>query len=445
MGITGEERRGKAPEVSQKEIVYASTVAFLSWSFSIFNFFLFGNLLPVLAPVFGWTTTDSGVILTVISFGTFLTSLSVGPMADYLGRRTALALTVIGGPLSSGLMAAAGLLSGSLLKAYVVVVRSLSGYGTSVQAVNTTYLNEMYGPERRGFLYSFVQGGFPIGSLLAAAFPLILLPIVGWQNLFLIAAFPILFILAARAWLPESPRFIHLKEIKRAQREGDVARVADLASRFEVNTTMAKQFTYRQLFEHDLRWHTISLMVAFALQWFPTAIFLILATTVLTVGKGVSFTTSLQWLIISNVLVYVGYLILGYLGDRVPRRDLVIAAWLIAGFGFLAVLFLNGATSVLSAYTIAYFFQTGAFAPLFSYMGESFPTRARGTGTALVTAMGPIGALIAFAIFSALTAMNVEIVTTSLYVGGIPAVLSPLALFGAKRIAPRKELEKISV
>ena len=208
---------------------------------------------------------------------------------------------------------------------------------------------------------------------------------------------------------------------------------------------MAKQFTYRQLFEHDLRWHTISLMVAFALQWFPTAIFLILATTVLTVGKGVSFTTSLQWLIISNVLVYVGYLILGYLGDRVPRRDLVIAAWLIAGFGFLAVLFLNGATSVLSAYTIAYFFQTGAFAPLFSYMGESFPTRARGTGTALVTAMGPIGALIAFAIFSALTAMNVEIVTTSLYVGGIPAVLSPLALFGAKRIAPRKELEKISV
>ncbi len=434
-----------AVDLSQRKIVYASIVAFFSWTFSIFNFFMFGNLLPVIAPVFGWSTTDSGLILTAISLGTFLTSLTVGPMADYLGRRTALTLGVIGGALSSGLLSVAGLLAGFPLKVYVVATRSLSGYGTSVQAVNATYLNELYGPKMRGFLYSFVQGGFPIGSLLAAALPLFLLPILGWENLFLVAVFPVFFILVARRWLPESPRFRHLKELREAQRRGDIRRVAELTARFNVNLEMARQLTFKQLFEPDLRWHTLSLMVAFALQWFPTAIFLILATTVLTGGKGVSFVSSLQWLILSDLLVYVSYLIFGYLGDRVPRRDLVIVAWLIGGFGYVAVLFLNGVVPVLSTYTIAYFFQTGAFAPLLSYMGESFPTRTRGTGTAVITAMGPIGAVIAFAIFSTLTAMNIDIITASLYAGGIPALISPLALFGAKRIAPRKELEKISV
>ena len=66
-----------------------------------------------------------------------------GPIVDYLGRRTALVVTTAGAALSSGLAA-------RLRPIYLIVVRSLSGFGYSEQAVNTTYLSEIYGAGRRG-------------------------------------------------------------------------------------------------------------------------------------------------------------------------------------------------------------------------------------------------------------------------------------------------------
>jgi hypothetical protein len=48
--------------------------------------------------------------------------------------------------------------------------------GYAEQTVNATYLNEMYAAandpnlnRRKGFIYSLVQGGWPIGALVAAA------------------------------------------------------------------------------------------------------------------------------------------------------------------------------------------------------------------------------------------------------------------------------------
>ena len=65
----------------------------------------------------------------------------------------------------------------------VILVRSVSGLGYAEQGINGTYLSELYVASddprvvrRRGFLYAFVQGGWPFGALLAAALTAILLP-----------------------------------------------------------------------------------------------------------------------------------------------------------------------------------------------------------------------------------------------------------------------------
>lgn len=430
---------------STRRIVYASIIAFLAWTFSIFNFFIFGYLVPVIAPVFNWSFTDVGIIFTAISLGTILTSLTVGPMTDYLGRRKALALAVLGGALSSGLIPLAAYLNGTFAKVYIIAIRSLSGYAISAQAINATYLNEMYGPKRRGLLYSFVQGGFTVGALLAAASALFLLPLIGWNQLFLIGSLPVFLIILAVGRLPESSRFLHLKGIREAQRRGDEKRVQELRRIYEVDAEKAKKFTYRQLFGPDLRRHTLSLTTAFTLQWFVTAIFQILATTVLSVGKEISLASSFEWLIATNLLSYPSYLLFGYLGDFVPRRDLVIFCWLTSGVGYVSMLFLQGFWPVVLAYTVGYFFQAGAFAPMFSYMAESFPTRTRGTGAIFVSSISQVGAVTAFGMFSAFTASGFSIATAALFAGGIPALLSSLSLLGARRIPPRTELERISV
>jgi predicted MFS family arabinose efflux permease len=149
-------------EITSGQVIYASIVAFLAWMFSVYDFILFGILLPVIAKDFNWSTEFSTLVATWVSVGTFVVAIMVGPIVDYMGRRLALVVTTAGAALSSGLAAL------TFNPIYLIVVRSLSGFGYSEQAVNAAYLSEIYGARRRGFIYSFVQCGWPIGVLFAS-------------------------------------------------------------------------------------------------------------------------------------------------------------------------------------------------------------------------------------------------------------------------------------
>src|SRR5205085_11810470 len=237
--------------VSKGQVLYASIVAFFAWMFSVYDFILFGTLLPLIAKEFGWTTSTSVAIATYVSIGTSLVSLTFGPFADYFGRRNGLVVTVAGAALSSGLAAF------TMSPVYLVIVRSLSGFGYSEQAVNTTYLSEIYGPRRRGFIYSFIQGGWPIGVLFAAAMSSLLLPSVGWRGVFLVSTFPIIVILILRTRLKESPRYEHMVALRRLEAEGRIAEARELGQKYGIDADQSAKFTYVQLFGLDVRKHTI--------------------------------------------------------------------------------------------------------------------------------------------------------------------------------------------
>src|SRR5579884_2433996 len=402
------------PGVSTRQVVYVSIVAFLAWMLSVYDYILFGTLLPLIAKDFGWSTAFSTFVATWVAVGTFFVSLTVGPMTDYLGRRLALVLTTAGAALSSGLAAL------TFNPVYLVVVRALSGFGYSEQAVNTTYLSELYGAERRGFLYSFVQGGCPIGVLFASGVAALLLPVIGWRGTFAVATFPIILIAILATRLPESPRFRAAQRVRRLLREGRTEEARVFGTAHGVDTDKAKHFSYVQLFQADERWHTVWLGLSFLLNWIGIQIFVVLATTVLTQGKHISMENALLFLVLSNALSYVGYIVHGYVGDIIGRRETIAIGWILAGLAYTAMLFwAQGNVPVLIAYMIGLFFIIGPYSALFGYMGESYPTRARGTGAAFINAMGPGGAL--------------------------PVVLSGLTLFGARRIRPGQTLEGIAV
>jgi MFS family permease len=135
---------------------------------------------------------------------------------DRIGRRSGLIFTTVGAALSSGLTAI------SPWAWWLVVVRFISGLGYSEQAVNSTYLNEMYaaaeqGGERvksKGLTYSFIQGGWPVGVLFAAAMTAALLPVTGWREIFAIATFPAIVIAILGRRLKETPQFLRMKEVR---------------------------------------------------------------------------------------------------------------------------------------------------------------------------------------------------------------------------------------
>jgi MFS family permease len=91
-------------------------------------------------------------------------SLLVGWSMDRFGRKIMCQVALVGAAIFTGLTFFVTGFWG------LVVVRALaSGLANSELAISITLVNEELPAERRGFLYSIVQGGWPLGVLLASA------------------------------------------------------------------------------------------------------------------------------------------------------------------------------------------------------------------------------------------------------------------------------------
>jgi MFS family permease len=289
---------------STRELVYPSIIAFLAWVVCVYDYIMFGTLLPKMADDFGWATATSTLIATIVAIGTFFVAIFVGPMIDYVGRKRSLIITTAGTGLSSLLT---GLTPGVFSAPYLSVIRAISGLGYSEQAVNTTYLNELYGNRKsRGFIYAFIQGGWPIGVLLASAFTALLLASVGWRGVFMLATIPALTVAALGLRLKESPRFLAMQRVRQLEKEGRHEEAVEFGRHFDIDVHHVQETTLQQIFEPDIRRHTIFLSLAFLTNWIGIQVFAVLGTTVLTEGKGVSFGSALTVLIISNAAAYIG-------------------------------------------------------------------------------------------------------------------------------------------
>lgn len=426
--------------ISNRTLVYSSVVCFLAWVFSVYDYTLFGALLPVMSDEFGWSTSFATFIVTIVAVGTFFVALAVGPMLDYLGRKPALLICTVGAAISSGLTALA---PATFAGIYMSVVRTFSGLGYSEQAVNATYLNEMYGNHpRRGFIYSLVQGGWPIGVLLGAALSAVLLPSIGWRGTFLVATFPAIVIAILVIKLRESPKFQAMKRVRSLEKSGRHDEAIEFGRSFDIDVHHASESTFKQLFEPDIRKHTIFISLAMLMNWIGIQVFAVLGTTVLTEGKGVEFGSALIVLVISNAAAYIGYLCHGFVGDRIGRRLTIAGGWVISGLAYTLMLFGPDSPGfVLTMYTVGLFFIIGPYAALLFFMGESFPTRVRGTGTSFVNAMGPLGAIAGSALFSLLTGMGVGVTTTAFLAGGIATIVSGLLMLGTRDVKDPHQAE----
>jgi MFS family permease len=429
--------------ISRNELIYSSVIAFLAWVVCVYDFIMFGTLLPKIAESFGWATATSTAIATLVAIGTMVVALLVGPLIDYLGRKKALIITTAGTGVSSLLT---GLTPAALAAPFLTLIRAISGLGYSEQAVNTAYLNEIYGNRRgRGFIYAFIQGGWPIGVLLAAAFTSLLLGTVGWRGVFMLATVPAIIVALLGFRLRESPRFLAMQRIRELEKQNRHADAVEIGRHFDIDVHHVKESTLRQIFEPDIRRHTIFLALAFFTNWIGIQVFAVLGTTVLTEGKGVSFGSALTVLIVSNAAAYIGYLCHGFVGDRIGRRLTIAGGWVISGLAYSLMLF--GPSSegfVLTMYTVGLFFIIGPYAALLFFMGESFPTRIRGTGASFVNAMGPIGAIVGGALLTAfLSVSGNNMVLSAFLAGSVATILSGILMLGTRDVKDPHQAEVV--
>jgi len=411
----------------------ATTIAFFAWLFAVFDYIMFGTLLPQISSSFGWDDATASFISTLVSVTTAVIALAVGPITDRIGRRKGMILTVSGTAVASALSAV------TPSAAYLIGVRSLGGLGLSEQAVNATYLNEIYAvtddeaiKTRRGLIYSLVQGGWPLGVLLASAWVAIFLPTIGWRGCFLLAVFPAVLIALMRRGLRESPQFELELQLRALRKQGRHAEATELARSYGVDERPAAPLA--AIFKGQALRNTLVLGLAWFINWFGIQLFSVLGTTVLTEGKHVSFTNSLVLLIVANAVGYVGYVTHGFLGDRLGRRNVIAFGWIISGILFALMLTVaNGTISVVILYSLGLFFLIGPYAALLFYMGECYDTTCRATGTAFLNALSQPGAIVAGAIVTGMLASGSNWGHAALMVGAVGTFVSGFIMFGARK------------
>src|ERR1035437_5008767 len=89
--VTSAERNDRnttqIPRVTERDVKIATWVCFFAWTFAVYDFVMFGNLLPKLAAELGWTSAKATGINTWVTVGTALVAFGIGPIVDKVGRR----------------------------------------------------------------------------------------------------------------------------------------------------------------------------------------------------------------------------------------------------------------------------------------------------------------------------------------------------------------------
>ena len=437
-------------DVQPKDVRLATWICFFAWTFAVYDFVLFGNLLPQLAEDLGWTGAQSTEVNTWITAGTAIVAFTIGPIVDRIGRRKGILIAVAGAAVASLLTAMVGWVVGlvaGLGLIFLVLVRSLAGLGYAEQAINAAYLNEMFAhntdpakAKRRGLIYSLVQSGWPIGSVLAAGSVYLLFPIGGWQLCFIVAALPSIFIIYAGRWLKESPQFSHRHQIDQMLKDGRVEEAQSLGKKYGIDVS-EKSSPLVSVFRGESLRSTVAIGGAFLLNWLGVLAFSILGTSLLTApdGKGITFNNALVVLIISNASAFAGYLFHGWLGDRIGRRNAIGIGWILCSASFFTMLQVPNGNFLLivALYSAGLFFLIGPFSALMFFNGESLPVHTRATGSSLINASGQIGAIIGGLLITATLAGGSGWINAALWWGVIPILGSGLLIFAARNVDPR--------
>jgi MFS family permease len=262
---------------------------------------------------------------------------------------------------------------------------------------------------------------------------------------FMLATIPAIIVAILAFRLKESPRFLAMQRVRELEKAGQHEEAVEFGRHFDIDAHNVEETTLQQLFEPDIRRHTIFLSLAFLTNWIGIQVFSVLGTTVLTEGKGVSFGSALTVLIVSNAAAYIGYLCHGFVGDRIGRRLTIAGGWVISGLAYSLMLFGPSSEAfVLTMYTIGLFFIIGPYAALLFFMGESFPTRIRGTGASFVNAMGPIGAIAGGALLTAfLTMTGDNMVLAAFLSGAVATILSGILMLGTRNVTDPRQAELV--
>src|SRR4051794_2954353 len=165
-----------------------------------------GFIAPSLVQEWGVTRPELGPVLSAALFG-LAAGLSSGPIADRLGRKIVLAVSV----LVFGAACLGSSFAANLQK--LTILRFLTGVGLGAAMPNAVTLVSEFCPDRwRATLTNAMFCGFPLGAALGGFLAAWMIPHFGWRSVLLLGGVgPLILALLMLVLLPESVRYMVAK------------------------------------------------------------------------------------------------------------------------------------------------------------------------------------------------------------------------------------------
>ncbi len=265
--------------------------AFLGWTFDFYDLVLLGFLKDGVARDLHMSHVAESWLLGAGLGASGIGGLVAGALADKLGKRTVLSVTVLVYSLGS-------LICGLAPNATVFFAGRLTqGIGIGGEwAIGHGMLAEAVAPRMRGRAAAALQAGEPIGVAIAALVGYLILPRVGWRAVLLGSSVTALLAVAARAsvHLPNRPAVAPTHSYLAALRAA--ARVPGLRRRFVAAWLLG-------VFKLGTYWSCYT--------WLPTF---------LSHGMHQSIGRSLTWMVTAQIGQLGGMLSFGAISDRLGRR-----------------------------------------------------------------------------------------------------------------------------
>jgi MFS transporter, putative metabolite:H+ symporter len=365
--------------------------------FDAFNALSIAFVLPVLVPLWHIAVPQIGLMIAASYVGQLVGAIVFSWMAERYGRiPIAAAATTVFAVMS---LACAAAWSFNVL----LLCRFIQGIGVGGEMpVAAVYISELSKARGRGRFFLLYEMIFPIGLMVTGQVAAVLVPLLGWQTMFLIGGLPGLLIAFLLLRLPESPRWLISKgrlaeaevvvtQLEAASRKPGAVMAAELpaATRMpeRVPAPLSSRGRWSELLSPAYRGRTLivwmlwasAFLIANSLNnWMPT-----LYTTVYHLGVPEALRTASM----TNVAQVVLLLLCAMVIDRTGRKR-----WMMGAFGLgsmlLGVLAFGGTQHVswvIILSTLSYGLIGSINAVVYLYTPEIYPTRMRAIGTGVAT------------------------------------------------------------
>ncbi|WP_423199303.1 MULTISPECIES: MFS transporter [unclassified Cupriavidus] len=398
-----------------------------------------GYIAPALVQEWGIQKSELGPVLSAALFGLAFGAIFAGPMADRVGRKRVLIVSVFFFGICSLATAFAPTLG------WLTALRFLTGLGLGAAMPNAITLTSEFAPERRrAVLVNTMFCGFPLGSACGGFIAAALIPHYGWHSVLLLGGvLPIVLAFLLIAFLPESVRYMVMRNYPAAQ-IGKVLRrvvgVAAQASRYVISERApATRSPVGTVLAPGYRLGSVMLWCTY---FMGLVIFYLLTSWMPTLMKDAGFTIERASFLTALFPLGggIGTIVAGWFMDRFNPNKVVAIAYALTGVLIYTVG--HGTGNQLALGLLIFMAGTtmnGAQSSMPTLAAAFYPTQGRATGVAWMLGIGRFGGITGALLGAELLRMKLGF-DAIFGLLAIPAFLAATALvikhLGVKSTAP---------